>query len=352
MIENIMDQLTGAEIPKLYYQAESPSQKVIQQLDKLKSKYRPTPWLSNSHMHLLYFDLIRKKRIELNYDKVNQLVMKDGGITAVAWFGYHLPADTPTIVLMHTLTGSPESMRELVKDLHEYTGWRIALCVRRGHAKLPMPVAKMNLFGSTEDLKEQINLIQSQFPTSSLYGVGSSAGTGLLVRYLGEEGASTPLKAAFALCPGYDIEQGFKNVHPLYTKLMTKKLFKSFIYPYAQTWQGNEMLEKVLSTRSLEQFQSHYYSFAGYPSFEAYAQAVNPIYVFENVSIPLMILNAEDDPVCSILNFEPYKEMIQHMPNVIVVTTKKGSHCGFYEGIKDTRSWAHQLIADYLLLMK
>lgn len=66
------------------------------------------------------------------------------------------------------------------------------------------------LFGSTSDLKEQLNHIQSLFPASDLYAVGSSAGTGLLVRYLGEQGEDTPFKAAFAMCPGYNTEIGFK----------------------------------------------------------------------------------------------------------------------------------------------
>lgn len=77
-------------------------------------------------------------------------------------------------------------------------------------------------FGSTSDLKEQLEHIQNLFPKSDLYAVGSSAGTGLLVRYLGEQGTDTPFKAAFAMCPGYNTEIGFKNVHPFYSKMMTK----------------------------------------------------------------------------------------------------------------------------------
>jgi uncharacterized protein len=70
--------------------------------------------------------------------------------------------------------------------------------------------------------------------------------------------------------------------------------------------------------------------------------------VFEQIKIPLMVLNAEDDPVCRIQNFEPFKAIIQNMPNVVVVTTKKGSHCCFYEGIAPTQSWSTRLMADYL----
>ncbi|CAB1221382.1 YheT family hydrolase [Acinetobacter bouvetii] len=348
LAKKIVDQLTGAALPTLYFNPQGEARQMLDVLPQLKQKYRPTPWLSNTHVHLLYFDIIKKKTIQLQYDAIEQLEMADGGITGIAWYGLHLPADIPTIVVMHTLTGTPESMAELVRDLHQHTGWRVALCLRRGHANLPLPVPKISIFGFTDDLREQIKYIEGKFPDSTLYAVGSSAGTGLLVRYLGEEGEQSPFKAAFALCPGYDTEHGFKNVHPFYSKVMTQKLFKSFIYPYNSIWQQTASLSQVLATKSLLEFQHQYFELAGYSSFEAYNQATNPIYVFENIKIPLMILNAEDDPVCHIRNFEPYKDVVQKMPNIMVVTTKKGSHCGFYEGLKQTQSWSARLIADYL----
>ncbi|MDR7015446.1 alpha/beta fold hydrolase [Acinetobacter sp. 3657] len=343
---NLFDLALGAEPPKMYYHPKGKIKDVLEKLPQLKQKYRPTPWLSNTHVHLLYFDIIRKKTIKLEYDRIDQLTMQDGGVTAIAWYGYDLPVTTPTVVIMHTITGTLESMRELVKDLHQYTGWRIALCLRRGHAGLPMPVPQISLFGSTRDLKEQLDHIQQLFPSSDLYAVGSSAGTGLLVRYLGEQGEDTPFKAAFAMCPGYDTEIGFKNVHPFYSKLMTKKLFKHFIYPYQTIWSRVASIEKVLATTSLEEFEKAYFEMAGYEDYQSYCKAINPIYVFENIKIPLMILNAEDDPVCSIKNFEPYKDKIQQMDNMVVITTKKGSHCGFYESLA-VKSWASRLMADF-----
>ncbi|ENV32764.1 YheT family hydrolase [Acinetobacter gerneri] len=345
----VFDSVIGAEKPKLYFNRSGTFADIQNQLLLLQDKYRPTPYLSNTHAHLLYFDLIKKRSVKLQYDHVDQITMQDGGITAISWYGYDLPEDTPTIVVMHTIKGTPQSMREIVRDLHAYTGWRIALCVRRGHAGLPMPVPQMSIFGSVADLREQINFIQTQFPLSSLYAVGSSAGTGLLVRYLGEQGENTPFKAAFALCPGYDTELGFKNVHPFYSKVMTKQLFKAFVYPYQETWKSVDSVQAVLSSKTLTEFQERYYEMAGFQDYQSYTEATNPVYVFENIKIPLMILNAEDDPVCHIRNFEPFKESIEQMQNVIVVTTKKGSHCGFYEGWK-TESWSAKLISDFLKL--
>lgn len=346
MAQGLLDHITGAELPTLYFNQHGEMTNIIKKLPQLQAKYRPTLWLSNTHAHLLYFDLIKKKTIQLQYDHIQQLTMQDGGITAVTWLGYDLPQDTPTIVVMHTITGTPESMCELVRDLNQYTGWRIALCLRRGHAGLPLPIPKISIFGSTDDLREQLHYIRHLLPQSVLYAVGSSAGTGVLVRYLGEQGQNTPFKAAFAMSPGYNTEIGFQHVHPFYSKIMTKKLFKSFIYPYQSTWDNLASLKQVLSTKTLQEFENHCFEMAGYDDYQSYSQATNPIYVIENVKIPLLILNAEDDPVCSIKNLEPYKKIIQDMQNVAVITTKKGSHCGFYEGIQ-VKSWASRLIADY-----
>lgn len=345
-VQPVLDQLTGAALPQIYAHPESELLPILERLQQLREKYRPTPWLANTHAHLLYFDLIKKRTIRLNYEAIEPLTMQDGGRTAIAWYGRDLPPDTPTIVILHTVTGSPRSMRELVRDLHQYTGWRIALCLRRGHAAMEMPVPKMNLFGCPQDLKEQLAYIQQQYPDSTLYAAGSSAGTGLLVRYLGDVGLDTPFKAAFALCPGYDTELGFKHVHPFYSRVMAKKLKQHFILPYQQTWINTPEVQALYGVKTLLEFEQRYFKLAGFNDYASYNQVTNPIYVFENVKIPLLILNAADDPVCHIQNLAPYKQSIMRMPNVAVVVTTKGSHCGFYEGVK-TKSWATRLMADF-----
>ena len=338
-----------SELPMLYYKKDGVFNDTVVALEQLQQGYSPTPWLRNNHIHLMFFDIIKKKLAHLEYDYIEQLTMVDGGTTAIAWFGLDLPEGTPTIVLLHTVTGTFNSMREIVHDLNFYTGWRVALCMRRGHDRLPLTVPKINLFGSTQDLKEQIVCIQEKFPDSDLYAVGSSAGTGLLIRYLGEEAEKTPIKAAFALCPGYDTEIGFNNIHPIYSKIMTKKLIRKFILAHQETWQQIPQWEDILGTKSLAEFEKAYFKMAGFSDYGSYAEATNPIYTFKNIKIPLMILNSEDDPICHIKNFEPYKKIIVKMPNIIVVTTKKGSHCGFYEGLFKTKSWATRLMSEFLL---
>ncbi len=161
---NFVDHAIGAELPQLYYHPEGQMKHVLPKLKQLHEKYRPTPWLSNTHAHLLYFDVIKKRQVKLKYDAIEQLTMADGGITAIAWLGLDLPVAVPTVVLMHTITGTPESMREVVRDLHLYTGWRIALCLRRGHANLPMPVAKKTYLVQPMTCVNRLPLFSRNFP--------------------------------------------------------------------------------------------------------------------------------------------------------------------------------------------
>lgn len=328
---------------------------VIGALQQLHAPFTPTPWLFNAHAQLIFHSLRkggqrRRQRGASLYDHREPLTMRDGGLTALLWCGHDLPADAPTIVVLHTITGSPASMAELMHDLRTVTGWRVVLCLRRGHADLPLVTPRLNILGCTDDLREQLDVIRSRFPESPLYGVGSSAGSGLLVRYLGEEGEASPFRAAFAYCPGYDTDVGFEQVRPFYSRMMAKKLVRQFITPNLDRIAHLPTTERLQAAGDLAALHRDLYELAGHDSYAAYDQASNPMYVFTGVRTPLMLLNAEDDPVCRIGNVEPWLEGMRQMPNIILVTTAEGSHCAHYEGWS-ARSWSARLMGEYFRVM-
>lgn len=336
--------------PKVHCHDNPRNRELIAALSQLQEGYRPTPWLFNEHLQLVALTA-RRKTSERPYCRTEPLIMADGGHTALVWRGYDLPETTPTIVVLPTITGSPESMAELVDDLYSTTRFRVVLCLRRGHGDLPLTTPRINIFGSTDDLREQLARIRGRFPDSALYGVGSSAGSGLLVRYLGEEGEAAPFEAAFAYCPGYDTDAVFDKTHPFYSRYMTRKLVRQFITRHEDKLAHLKTAKKLKSAESMSEFHRNMYELAGYESYDDYAAASNPMRVFESVRTPMMILNAEDDPVCRIENVEPYLETIARMPNTILVTTERGSHCAHYQGWSP-QSWAGRLIGNYFLTMR
>jgi len=329
---------------------------IVSSLPQLHENFTPTPWLFNPHAQLIFHsmrkNLHRQKRVTAAlYDHQDALTMADGGCTALLWSGYALPPTTPIIVVLHTITGSPDSMAELVHNLRGVTGWRIVLCLRRGHADLPLLTPRLNILGCTDDLREQLDVIRARFPESPLYAVGSSAGSGLLVRYLGEEGDASPFRAAFAYCPGYDTDSGFDQVRPFYSRVMAKKLVRQFILPNLASIGHLPTASRLQTAADLATFHRDLYQLAGHDSYAAYDQASNPMHVFKRVSTPLMLLNAEDDPVCRFENLTPWLEAMRRMPNVILITTAEGSHCAHYEGWS-ARSWSARLMGQYFQVMQ
>ena len=128
--------------------------------------------------------------------------------------------------------------------------------------------------------------------------------------------------------------------------MMTKKLHKLFITPNGDKFQGFESIGALKSTEDLHEFHQHLYQVAGNDSPEDYMQNSNPSEVFEQITIPLLILNAKDDPVCHVDNVYEHQHRIEAMDNVILVLTERGSHCAYLEGFM-AKPWANRLIKEY-----
>ena len=197
--------LCAARPPRLDFYPSAFNRAVVDRLDQLRQAYRPTPWLYNTHLQLLWLLLQEAVVPPLRYERRDLLTMRDGGTTALDWLGLDAAPNAPTLVLLHTVTGDAQSMRGIAADLRKATGWRVVLCTRRGHGGLPLTAPRVNTMGCTDDLREQLQKISEELPESPLVAVGTSAGSGLLVRYLGEEGSRSLIRAGVAYCPGYDI---------------------------------------------------------------------------------------------------------------------------------------------------
>ncbi|MFA5937830.1 MAG: alpha/beta fold hydrolase [Sinimarinibacterium sp.] len=340
--------LVAVRKPHLAFNPSTFNRLVLQRLEQLQIPFRPTPWLYNAHLQLLWLLLREALTPSLRYDRTDVLTMRDGGTTALDWLGLDEDATVPTVVVLHSITGDAQSMRGIVADLRRQTGWRIVLCTRRGHGGLPLTAPVLNTMGSTDDLREQLQRIHAHFPESPLYAVGVSAGSALLVRYLGEEGGRSLIRAGIAYCPGYDISVAWSRVHRPYSRWMANRLKRHFLEPNFAMFGNLSTYRLCLATRDIEQFHQHFYEIAGSANVADYLERSNPVLVFDGVAVPVLILNADDDPVCVIDNALDHVETIRHLPDAMLVRTARGSHCAFFEGWL-AEAWAHRLFARYLV---
>jgi len=335
-----------ANKPSLIYQSTSLNKAIISATKALNNRYYATPWLFNNHFQLIALGFMKGFSKPLKYELHDELMMQDGGKVCVDFLGVDLPEDTPTMIVLHTISGNPQSMRGFVRYVREVLCWRVALCVRRGHGDMNLHTANFNTMGNTDDFAAQVQHIQDRFPQSDLYATGISAGSGVLAHYLGIVGTNTPIKAAVAYCPAYDMRNAFTRAVPFYSKMMTKKLHRLFITPNADKFQHLASFEALKDTQTLHEFHQHLYEVAGNESAEDYMKNSNPSVVFDDIKIPILILNAKDDPVCHIDNVYEHQPRVEAMENVILVLTDRGSHCAYFEGLT-AKPWANRLIKEY-----
>lgn len=333
--------------PRLDYNPSPFNEALLPRLAQLRQPYAPTPWLANAHLQLLWLLLVDALAPALRYERRDVLRMRDGGTTALDWLGLDAPATAPTLVVLPSITGDAQAMRGLVRDLHRATGWRVVVCTRRGHGGLALTAPVLNTMGCTGDLREQLAAIRAQLPDSPLLGVGVSAGSALLVRYLGEEGPASLLRAGVAFCPGFDIAVAWTRVPRFYSRAMARRLRRHFLERHSPALAHLPTYPACLAAQDLAQFHERAYELAGCADPADYLARSNPAPVFERVAVPVMIVNAADDPVCVIANADDHVDAIRRVPDTLMVRTERGSHCAFLEGWRP-RSWAHRLMADYL----
>ena len=153
----------------------------------------------------------------------------DGGRVAIDWSDdevtRQLPRDAPIVCILHTVTGSAETNLPFLRYCAS-KGWRGCVFARRGHT-VPLRTPTFNVMGDADDTAAQARLVREAFPECAFMGmVGVSAGSGLLVTYLGKEGDRTPVDAACSLCPAYDINTAFSRLYEQYP-IVDRDILKS-----------------------------------------------------------------------------------------------------------------------------
>ncbi|TGM60362.1 YheT family hydrolase [Leptospira vanthielii] len=337
------------ETPVLRFSESDFSLRVIEKSPNLTSKYYPTFWCFNQHL-MLFLLMVREYRTKpYQYDQLEQLKMKDGGITGLAWSGIDIVTtnnNDPIVVVFHTISGDEQDVKTTVKYLRERYGWIVVVCIRRGHGNLPLTKPKINTMGSTSDLKEQLSYIKKKYPKKQLFGVGISAGSGLLARYLGESGIQSKFTAAVAVSPAYDIEKAFHRVHPVYSQIMGQRLINYFLKNHYESLSKLKGVDELLKIKTIGEFQDKLHTISGFKDKENYYYHSNPVLVADNIKTPLLVLNSADDPICVNQNVLENLHWLETLPNTIHVHTKRGSHIAYFQGWKAS-SWSDKIIGEY-----
>lgn len=230
-------------------------------------------------------------------------------------------------------------------------GFRPVVFNRRGWADTPLTSPKLQTFGDPSDLRQVMVYLNAKYPLAKLCAVGVSSGGGLLLSYLGEYGSSTYLSSAVVVSAVWDVDKTLLRdpqhaPSALYHSLWLHR-HKALFFRHAGVLQKTLCLEEVLfSSHSLSQLKEKaYLPFSEQPDIQAYWEVNNPVRDVDEISVPLLAIHSQDDPVVSIKSIPT--ELFSVYPNLFLVLTSKGGHCGFLKSVKETCWWT-ELALDYI----
>lgn len=320
---------------------------ILDACPSIRGGYSPPLWARNGHVQNLLTILRSDYADPARWADDERLVMEDGGTVSIQWLGLELPPETPVLVVLHTICGSADASRRTIVALQRALGWVVAACNRRGHAGLPLTAPKINTMGSTDDFRAQLAAIETRRPGAPLYGLGISAGSGLLVRYLGEAREESRLKAGVALCPAYDLRDAFLYAHRAYDAYLTRKMIDFFLRRNEAVLGTVDGFAECAESTSIAQFHDRIHPLAGFSERETYYEETNPMAVAGDMQVPILVINSADDPVCVERNVLVHLDRMQQLERMTLAFTRRGGHCAFFEGPTARACWTDRVIAEY-----
>ncbi len=112
----------------------------------------------------------------------------------------------PVLILIHGLTGCESSAYMLNTARHFLTLGHPVLRLNLRGAGPSRPVCgDIYYAGRSQDFRAVLRLLPQELVARGLVAIGFSLGGNMLLKYLGEEGAAAPLKAAVTVCAPIDL---------------------------------------------------------------------------------------------------------------------------------------------------
>ncbi|CAG8613467.1 3830_t:CDS:2 [Funneliformis mosseae] len=328
-----------------------------------KAYYYPTPWIGNGHAQTAYAAYQNFEGIHLIDYERKFVSTSDGGQIAVDWTPpvSNKPFDnTPTIIVLHGLTGgSHESyirclLEILVNPPYNY---RAVVINFRGCAESDITSPRLYSAGVTDDIRPVISYIKKCIPNAPLLGIGFSMGANMLIKYLGEEGERTPLFAAASVANPFDLIGGTRSLERtyigkyVYSPTMANNLKKALArHEHIMKEDKRLDLEYAKSAFTLREFDARLTAISfGYETVDHYYRDASSSQYITKVKIPLLCLNAEDDPVAS-HECIPFDECIYN-PNIILATTYYGGHLGWFTGWWQPTRWCIKPLSEWCIAL-
>jgi hypothetical protein len=295
----------------------------------MASPFQPAWWLPGPHLQTLWPVLVRPRQaLPLRRERIE---LADGDCIDLDW----TPARSgPVALVLHGLEGSSRShYAERILERLRAAGYQGVLMHFRGCSGEPNRLPRGYTAGDTTDLEYIAALIRQRFPNRPLAAIGYSLGGNVLLKWLGQQAAASPLACAVAISVPFELArtaerlaQGFSR---LYQRYLLAKLRRSALRK-VQHPDFPVTVETLANLSSLRRFDDAVTApLHGYSSATEYYRDASSRQYLHAIHIPTLLIHARDDPFTS-------EQAIPLGHELSVSTTlelsRRGGHVGFVSG--------------------
>lgn len=316
------------------------------------SDFIPHPWLPTGHLQTIAAGYAPTPRIPFQ-TVPHRLVLSGGDITFLHEDApFRWEASGPIALLVHGLTGSHQSpylVRMVAKLVTR--GWRTFRLDLRGCGASAGLARQFGHAGRSEDVAAAVETITSWYPQAKLSVIGFSLGGNLVLKMLGEMGATCPtqLHRAAAVSPPIDLtacinylERGFRSIYSLnfVNRLVREIRRRSFQDP---------TLSVSLQPRPkwLSEFDDRITApLSGFRDGPEYYRLASPAPLLPSIAVSTLLVTAADDPMIPPSIFEQ-----AHVnPAIKLEITSRGGHMGYISTTRHTPDgwWIDWRLLDWL----
>ncbi|MEO0510349.1 MAG: alpha/beta fold hydrolase [Verrucomicrobiota bacterium] len=311
--------------------------------------YRPPLGFKNPHLQTIYPTLFR--RVPLITRTRERLDTSDGDFLDLDWSTHEVP--DRVALLTHGLESNSRSAycQGMAKALVA-NGWSVLAWNFRGCSGEPNRKLQSYHSGATDELDIVLNHLWQRAPDAQVALIGFSLGGNLTLKYIGERRSSVDKRicAAVALSVPCDLKTSAHRLEALQNRIYMHRFMKML---------REKVREKILrfpkeiedlgldKMRTFAEFDDVYTGpIHGFSGAEEYWETSSCRQFLGHISIPSLLINAEDDPFLSPLCY-PH-ELADSNPKLFLETPKYGGHLGFIQFEKDKLYWSERKTLDFI----
>ncbi|KAL5105608.1 Phospholipase ABHD3 [Taenia crassiceps] len=254
--------------------------------------------------------------------------------------------DTPIVVVFPGLNSCAYSayIVSIVRGINQCK-YSCVVLNNRGTCRRKLKTPRSYCASITSDVDFVLGHIRSRYPGAPMVAVGISLGAVILFNYLADEPQdhknAWPLTAAMCICMPWDMVQSSDKLEKsldwlLFNKPLTHGL-RRIVMRNADVLSKEYDVPRILKSRSIREFDENLTaSMFGYKSAEDYYTCASPVMKIDRVRIPILCLNAADDPFVPFHTL-PLKGVSGAGSRVVLAVTRYGGHIGYLPGLLPTR---------------